>query len=254
MPNEATLDDIAAELLAPEEATGQEAPRIPESEDSPPESPPDPQEATPETEEPPKTLTAAEFYQQQVPGTDGLTYSEFKDRVKDLAQADTLRRSLEKDRVQFQKQLADLKAAGVLPELPEELKVQAQEMSQYHQQQQASIILENIPDWAQKRVLNEDVDTICEHWSQYGYSRQEIEQFISNDARFALREKHLLEDRRALQRAKEKVKASQAKARAPTQAINRDQKGQFAAMSDDQSLSAEDRKVAALLGGFTNGS
>ena len=248
MPNERELDEIAELLMTPE---AEDSPQPDQKlvEEPEPERPPDTQEAPSEADEPPKTLTAPEFYAQQLPDSD-LTYGDFKDRAKDLARADQIRRDAERDRTTFQKQIADLKAAGMLPEMTPELKDQAQQMSQYHQQQQAEIILNNIPDWGNKTTLSADVEAITSHWSRYGYSREEIEQFITNDARFALREKHLLEERQALERAKDKVRAAKVKSAKPTKGRDRDEKGRFESMSNDSSLSKEDRALAALLGGI----
>ncbi len=264
MPSEADLDLIAKELMTPEEADP-EATESQAHEDEPPESPPDPEAATAEDHEPlevtdddepeapaSKGLTA-EFYAQKVPGTE-LTYGEFKDRVKDLAAADTVRTELEGEQSEFRnermqfKRLQQLMGQQVTPE-------QQQQMLAYEQAgraREAELILTAIPSWQEEATVLADAGDISKDWSRYGVTDSEIKTLLATDARFAKREYDLLQERKRLATAQTKVKAaSKKRAQSPTRAVNTNQKQQLEALSNDSNASPEDRQLAALIGGLS---
>jgi hypothetical protein len=260
MPSESTLDALAAELMG--EAPEPQASESPPVEEQAPDAQPDQTEATAESadaveeqssnpEEPAdKALTDA-FYAQKLPKSE-LTYGEFKDRAKDLAKADELRRTLENERLTFKHQLQQLQAAGMVKELPPEMAAQVEQQQQQAQAVQQQLILDTIPDWQNQATLMADAEEIAGSFAQYGFGKQEIFGFLQQDARFAKREYDRLLSQRALDAAKEKVAKAQRKAQSPTRAISRDAKGRFDAIANDSNASKDDRALAALLGGMSN--
>lgn len=263
MAKDSELQDMADTLFkASEEGQGDASPPAEEQE---PDAQTEP-EANAEATEPAEEQTSddldepadkgldAEFYAQQVPGTD-LTYGDFKDRVKELAAVDATRETLENEtgelrnqRMALESQVLMLEKAGLLSD---EINAQINQHRQNELEFERKLILAGIPEWQDNAVATKDAGEIAESWKAYGLTNNEILLLLQSDSRFAKREYDLLLARRRLASAESKVKQAKKTAQSPTQKVNRSQKQKLSDIEKNAS-SPEDRQLAALLGGMSN--
>lgn len=264
MPSESELDQIAEALLAGGNEDSENSAKSQAHEDEPPGSPPDTQAATAEPADPvegqddaddkapaDKGDDDAEFYARKVPGTE-FTVGELKDKAKDLAKAEELKAQSASEQNEFRTEVLRFKrmlqASG--GQLSSEQQQAYAEFEQAGMQRETDLILTAIPAWSEQTTVLADAGEIAKAWAPYGLTDGEVNRLLATDARFAKREYDLLLERRALDAAKAKVVSARKKAQAPTRSKPRTAKAELDALSRDESLSAEDRGLAALLGGM----
>ena len=239
-----------------------------QAEEPEPEGPPDTERATAETDAPAEepeadesdaqaaTALDAEFYAQQIPGTD-LTYGEFKDRVKDLTALEQAKADFESESNQFRTEKLRIsrdvqlaQAAGMIPKLTPQQRAQLGQMEQEYRGQQAQLTLQAIPGWSDQASAIKDVTEIADSLKDYGMTRDEVVNWIETDARIAKLFYDRLTDQRKLAAAQAKVKtATEKRSKSPTHAPKaKGQKARFDAIANNPATSKDDRALAILLG------
>jgi hypothetical protein len=270
-PNDAALDQALAQLMgnAPETGPPQKLEPPPQGSETPPEgSTPPPESAdavdpTPEEIPPPSSLKdlaakagleVKQLYDMELPGLEGMTLGQVKDRAKELRDVDASREAVEteragirQERLRWTQELRAAQQAG-LREYSDAERLQIGQLLQRHADAEATQIMNAVPEWANQATLKADFEGMAGLLKPYGYSPTDVAQALEGDARFALFMKNQLDRDRRLKAAEAKVKTPPKKLQAPsgltpkrTDALN--------GVINNPRASAIDRGLAALIQG-----
>jgi hypothetical protein len=199
-------------------------------------------------------LDVKQLYAMELPGLEGMTLGDVKDRAKELREVDATRATVEtertgvrQERLRWMRELAAAKAAG-LHEFSEQEQAQIGQLLQRHAETEAETIMAAIPDWANSATLKADFEGIAAELKPWGFTPQDVALYLEGDARWALFMHDQLARSRRLKAAEAKVKAPPKKLQAPA-GNGIPKRDQLQKMYGDSRLSAVDRGLAALLQG-----
>jgi hypothetical protein len=267
----AGLDAAIAELMrgAPERETPAAGSNPTVSEMTPPASTPDPESADAEAPPPPETVPLAslkdlaakaglevkQLYDMELPGIEGMTLGQVKDRAKELLGVDATRESVESERaglraerLKWTRELAAAQSAG-LHSFSEPERAEIGKLLQRHADAEAATILSAVPEWKDATTLRADFEGITERLAKkYAVSPTEVALVMESHAWIALELKDALDRNRRLVAAQTKVKTPPKKLQQPAGNVP-PRADQLQRIYENPKSSAIDRGLAALLQG-----
>ena len=230
-------------------------------------SAPDPERADAEPQPEPETVTPAslkdlaakagldltQLYALELPGLEGLTLGQVKDRAQELRDVDATREALETERaanrqarLTWARELSAAQAAG-LHAYTEPERAHIGQLLGRHAAAEAETIMAAVPEWANQATLKADFEGMAALLKPYGFSPTDVAQQLEGDARFTLFMKDQLDRSRRLKAAEAKVKAPPKKLLPPAGSIA--QADALQRIYNDPKSSPIDKGLAALLQG-----
>ena len=268
---DAQLDAAIAELMrgSPErESNLPPTASTPPAEKSDPASTPDPQSAdaadpTPEETPPPSSLKdladkagleVKQLYDMELPGLEGMTLGQVKDRAKELRDVDASREAVETERAGIRQErlrwIQELKAATTagLREYSEQERTQIGALLQRHADAEAQAIMTAVPEWGNQATLKADFEGMAGLLKPYGFSPTDTALLLEGDSRITLFLKNQWDREKRLKAAEKKLASPPKKLQAPS-GLNAKRMDDLQRIANNPRASSIDRGLAALIQG-----